>query len=72
MQRVEHYEIAGYGTARTYAEKLGEQAAAELLQETLNEEGNTDKKLTQLAESHINAEAMSPADEEMAAEHAQG
>lgn len=57
-QRVEHYEIASYGTARAYAEFLGEEEAAELLQETLDEEAITDKKLTQLAESHINAEAM--------------
>lgn len=50
-QRVEHYEIAGYGTARTYANLLGDSKGAELLQQTLNEEGATDKKLTQLAES---------------------
>src|SRR5579859_6989783 len=49
-QRVEHYEIAGYGTARTYANLLGENEAAELLEETLNEEKETDHKLTQLAE----------------------
>ena len=57
-QRVEHYEIAGYGTARTFAEKLGEQAAADLLQETLEEEAGADQKLTQLAERRINLEAM--------------
>lgn len=56
-QRVEHYEMAGYGTARTYAEKLGEYAAADLLQETLNEEGATDQKLSRLAERSINFEA---------------
>jgi ferritin-like metal-binding protein YciE len=50
-QRVEHYEIAGYGTARTYAELLGDSAGAKLLQKTLDEEGATDKKLTQLARS---------------------
>jgi ferritin-like metal-binding protein YciE len=61
-QRVEHYEIAGYGCARTYAHLLGESAAAELLQESLDEEGNTDKKLTDLAESIINIEAMETAD----------
>jgi ferritin-like metal-binding protein YciE len=55
-QRVEHYEIAGYGTARTYANLLGENEAAELLEETLNEEKETDQKLTQLAEE-INVEA---------------
>ena len=56
-QRVEHYEIAGYGTVRTYAQLLGENEAVRLLQQTLDEEGATDKKLTALAES-INVEAM--------------
>jgi ferritin-like metal-binding protein YciE len=56
-QRVEHYEIAGYGTARTFAQRIGRQDAARLLQETLNEEAATDKKLTQLAEQNINAQA---------------
>lgn len=56
-QRVEHYEIAGYGTVRTYAEDLGDQDAAELLQQTLDEEGECDHKLTELAET-INLEAM--------------
>ncbi len=56
-QRVEHYEMAGYGTVRTYAQLLGEKEAGRLLQQTLDEEGQTDKKLTQLAES-INVEAM--------------
>lgn len=56
-QRVEHYEIAGYGTARTYAQELGDKDAARLLQETLDEEGETDKKLTRLAEQHINMKA---------------
>jgi ferritin-like metal-binding protein YciE len=56
-QKVEHYEIAGYGTARTHAEMLGYRRIAKLLQQTLNEEGMTDKKLTQLAESIINVEA---------------
>jgi ferritin-like metal-binding protein YciE len=60
-QRVEHYEIAGYGCARTYARLLGEEEAAELLQQTLDEEGETDKKLTELAESAINAEAAAAA-----------
>jgi len=59
-QRVEHYEIAGYGTARTYAELLGEKQAAKTLQKTLNEEGATDKKLTQLA-TRINVKAEQPA-----------
>jgi len=56
-QKVEHYEIAAYGTARTHAEMLGYRRVAKLLQQTLNEEGATDKKLTQLAESVINYEA---------------
>jgi ferritin-like metal-binding protein YciE len=57
-QRVEHYEIAGYGTVRTFAERLGHREHANLLQRTLDEEGETDKKLTRLAESTINPEAM--------------
>jgi ferritin-like metal-binding protein YciE len=56
-QRVEHYEIAAYGTARTYAETLGEQDAARLLQETLNEESETNEKLTQIATSTVNPAA---------------
>ncbi|MBI4788467.1 MAG: ferritin-like domain-containing protein [Chloroflexi bacterium] len=56
-QRVEHYEMAGYGTARTFAQMLGFNDAAQALQETLNEEGDTDHKLTQLAESMINPAA---------------
>jgi ferritin-like metal-binding protein YciE len=56
-QRVEHYEIAGYGTARTFAQRLGKPDAARLLQETLDEEGAADKKLTQLAEQNINPKA---------------
>jgi ferritin-like metal-binding protein YciE len=58
-QRVEHYEIAGYGCVRTYAHTLGMDQHATLLQQTLDEEGNADKKLTQLAESSINLEAAS-------------
>ena len=60
---VEHYEIAGYGVVRTFASLLGENDAAEMLQETLDEEGETDKKLTGLAEEIINVEA-SDAEEE--------
>jgi ferritin-like metal-binding protein YciE len=56
-QRVEHYEMAAYGCARTYARQLGQPQVASLLQQTLDEEGMTDKKLTQLAESLINLEA---------------
>lgn len=56
-QRVEHYEIAAYGTARALAKCLGYDDAAELLGETLEEEKATDEKLTELAESAINSEA---------------
>lgn len=56
-QRVEHYEISAYGTARTLAELLGNKQAADLLQQTLDEEKETDEKLTQLAMSEINIEA---------------
>jgi ferritin-like metal-binding protein YciE len=56
-QRVEHYEIAGYGTARTFAEQLGHTGAAEMLQQTLDEEKATDELLTELAVSAINSEA---------------
>jgi ferritin-like metal-binding protein YciE len=55
-QRVEHYEIAGYGTVRTYAQLLGRKDWAQLLEQTLNEEKQADQKLNQLA-SHINVEA---------------
>lgn len=53
-QRMAHYAIAGYGTARTYASKLGEYEAVDLLQETLEEAGATDRKLTRLAERRLN------------------
>lgn len=56
-QRVEHYEIAGYGTARAFAELLGYSEAAKLLQETLAEEKGADEKLNDLALSEINAQA---------------
>lgn len=56
-QKVEHYEIASYGTARAWAEKLGHNDAVRLLQQTLDEESMANEKLTQLAESHINMEA---------------
>jgi ferritin-like metal-binding protein YciE len=56
-QRVEHYEMAGYGTARTYAELLGDQEGAKLLALTLEEEKETDQKLTKLAKSAINVAA---------------
>jgi ferritin-like metal-binding protein YciE len=57
-QKVEHYEIAAYGTARTHASMLGMNKVAKLLQQTLDEEAKTDKLLTQLAESVINVEAV--------------
>ena len=56
-QHVEHYEMAGYGCVRTYARQLGFADQADLLQTTLDEEGNTDKLLTELAERSINLEA---------------
>jgi len=56
-QRVEHYEIAAYGTLRTYANQLGLKDHAQLLQTTLDEEGNTDKLLTRIAESRVNRDA---------------
>jgi ferritin-like metal-binding protein YciE len=56
-QRVEHYEMAGYGCARTYAELLSDKKGAQLLETTLTEESNTDKKLTKLATSVINVAA---------------
>jgi ferritin-like metal-binding protein YciE len=56
-QRVEHYEMAGYGTARTLARRLGENEIASVLQQTLNEEAEADKKLTSIAESHVNVGA---------------
>lgn len=56
-QKVEHYEIASYGTARSWAERMGHTKAARLLQETLDEESRTNEKLTQIAEKHANLEA---------------
>jgi ferritin-like metal-binding protein YciE len=55
-QRVEHYEIAGYGSVKTYADLLGEEKAADLLEQTLREEKETDEKLTEAAKT-INVEA---------------
>ena len=63
-QRVEHYEIAAYGTVRTFANLLGEEEAADLLQQTLEEEGETDKHLSELAEEIVNQEAISEDEEE--------
>lgn len=57
-QRVEHYEIAGYGCVRTFAELLGESEAVDFLQQTLDEEKETDEKLTEIGKE-VNTEAMS-------------
>ena len=56
-QHVEHYEMAGYGCVRTYARQLGFESQAEMLQATLDEEGATDKLLTEIAETAVNIEA---------------
>ena len=61
-QKIEHHEIAAYGSAVTLAKVLGYSDAARLLQQTLEEEKNTDRKLTQLAESFINQRAASEND----------
>jgi ferritin-like metal-binding protein YciE len=61
-QRVEHYEIAVYGTARTFARMLGEEEAATLLEESLEEEKNADATLSEIAEAHVNRRAMAPGD----------
>ncbi len=63
-QRVEHYEIAAYGTLIAYARQLGHDDAAELLEETLNEEKETDQKLTELAETVLNEQAKQGESEE--------
>ena len=62
-QKVEHYEIASYGTVRTFAEFLGEKQAAKLLQQTLDEEGTANEKLNELAEGIVNPEAVSESKE---------
>jgi ferritin-like metal-binding protein YciE len=69
-QHVEHYEIAGYGTVRTWARQMGEERHAELLQETLDEEEQTDRLLTDLAESEINLDAEEPDEEQRPATRA--
>src|SRR5438105_7900284 len=56
-QRVEHYEIAVYGCVRTYARQLGHREAANLPDQTLHEESETDKKLTEIAENMVNLQA---------------
>jgi ferritin-like metal-binding protein YciE len=57
-QRVEHYEMAGYSCARTYAELRGDRQGVKVLQQTLDEEGATDEELTKLAKSPINLQAL--------------
>lgn len=57
-QRVEHYEMAAYGCVRTYANELGFDDQEELLQQTLNEEGTMDHRLTQLADEIVNIDAL--------------
>lgn len=57
-QRVEHYEMSGYGTARSLAQHLGYAEAVRLLQATLDEEKEADQKLTQIAESQVNIHAL--------------
>jgi ferritin-like metal-binding protein YciE len=56
-QRVEHYEIAAYGTAMAYAKQIGQTQMINLLSQTLDEEKATDQKLSQLAETNINVRA---------------
>ena len=62
-QKVEHYEIAAYGTMRTWAEMLGHTRAAQLFQETLDEESEADEKLSELATTTVNVEAEDGSDE---------
>ncbi len=57
-QKVEHYEIAGYGTAKTYAQMLGHREAVNLLDQNLSEECATDERLTKIAEGHVNLKAI--------------
>jgi ferritin-like metal-binding protein YciE len=64
LQKIEHYEIAGYGSAVTFAKLLGDQESADLLAKTLDEEERTDKKLSEIAESAINIQAAEGADED--------
>jgi ferritin-like metal-binding protein YciE len=61
-QRIEHYELAAYGCARTYARRLNRLDEARLLQETLDEEGRIDHRLSEIAEAHVNDDARLEAD----------
>jgi ferritin-like metal-binding protein YciE len=63
-QKVEHYEIAAYGTAHALAERLGESRIVELLQETLDEEGAADKKLTEISQDEVLAAAATEGDDD--------
>lgn len=67
IQRIEHYEMAGYGTARTFANQMGHSQQAELLQTTLDEEGAADEALTRIAEGVINPRANKTNDASMQA-----
>jgi ferritin-like metal-binding protein YciE len=69
-QRVEHYEMAACGTVRSLARHLGLTGAADILQQTLNEEGEADKKLTQIAESQANIAAPQGAEAQQSRWHA--
>jgi ferritin-like metal-binding protein YciE len=71
LQRVEHYEIAAYGTVATLAEAMGQEEVKELLGETLEEEKETDERLTQVAQS-VNTEALSESGEEEGSESENG
>jgi ferritin-like metal-binding protein YciE len=66
---VEHYEIAAYGSLKTWAAQLGEEEAAQLLEKTLDEEKEADQKLSQIAESNVNAAAVGPAKAKPASRH---
>ncbi len=59
-QRVEHYEMAGYGSAREFARQLGNEEAVRLLEETLDEEKETDERLTEIAMAMVNDQANAP------------
>jgi ferritin-like metal-binding protein YciE len=72
QQAIEHHEIASYGTARTWAQELGYDEDADLLQQTLDEEGNADQMLTQIAERRVNREASQGADREVGIASGQG
>jgi ferritin-like metal-binding protein YciE len=67
-QKVEHYEIASYGTIRTWANLLGKTDVAALFEDTLEEEKEADRKLTDIAESFVNAEAAAAGDDEQGEE----